>query len=151
MTLHAAGVSFPAPTGYPEKFRVSGDGQEAAMPHELRKPYSALTSAPASARSDLAEYLASEGCSDLIPIAALLVSELVTNAYLYATGPIVLHAVFTAGILHVEVDDCTRVTRHRDARDGHGRGLHIVNTLATASGHRQRNGSGRTSWFELVA
>ena len=121
------------------------------MPDERRTEYPALAWAPAAARSDLADYLASEGRFELIPVAVLLVSELITNACLHATEPIVLRAGLAANTLHVEVDDCTRVSCDPCVRDGHGRGLQIVSAYATTWGHSQRDGSGRTSWFELIA
>ncbi|MEU7348789.1 ATP-binding protein [Streptomyces bacillaris] len=73
----------------------------------------------------------------------LVMSELVTNALIHATGPIRAHlARDTAGRIHVQVDD-GGPTHHHGADDGdgdgqddeHGRGLGIVDHLAHHHGH----------------
>lgn len=69
----------------------------------------------------------------------LVMSELVTNAIVHATGPIRAHlARDTAGRIHVQVDD-GGPTYHGDDGDGqddeHGRGLGIVDHLAHHHGH----------------
>ncbi|MFJ6072534.1 ATP-binding protein [Streptomyces sp. NPDC093065] len=90
-------------------------------------------------------------------IAALLVSELVTNALRHATGPIGLRLVRgdpagDAGVLLVEVSDpLPDPPRERVARpeDEDGRGLQLVASAAHRWGTRPGE-AGKTVWFELT-
>ncbi|MGV9912737.1 ATP-binding protein [Streptomyces tendae] len=89
-------------------------------------------------------------------IAALLVSELVTNALRYATGPIGVRLVRgpagAAGVLLVEVSDpLPDPPRERVARpdDEDGRGLQLVASAARRWGTRPGE-AGKTVWFELA-
>ncbi|MBU6534209.1 ATP-binding protein [Streptomyces sp. A108] len=89
-------------------------------------------------------------------IAALLVSELVTNALRHADGPIGVRLVRgpggAAGVLLVEVSDpLPDPPRERVARpdDEDGRGLQLVAAAARRWGTRS-GGTGKTVWFELA-
>ncbi|MFE3635874.1 ATP-binding protein [Streptomyces cellostaticus] len=88
-------------------------------------------------------------------LAALLVSELVTNALRHATGPIGVRLVRPArlgGTLLVEVSDpLPDPPRERVARpeDESGRGLQLVAGAARRWGTRP-GGGGKTVWFELA-
>ncbi|MEU8732230.1 ATP-binding protein [Streptomyces tendae] len=92
-------------------------------------------------------------------IAALLVSELVTNALRHATGPIGVRLVCdpagaagAAGVLRVEVSDpLPDPPRERVARpdDEDGRGLQLVASAARRWGTRPGE-AGKTVWFELA-
>ncbi|WP_121749033.1 ATP-binding protein [Streptomyces sp. E2N166] len=89
-------------------------------------------------------------------IAALLVSELVTNALRHATGPIgvrlVRHPAGPDGMLLVEVSDpLPDPPRERVARPGDedGRGLQLVASSAHRWGTRPGE-VGKTVWFELT-
>ncbi|CAM5387481.1 non-specific serine/threonine protein kinase OS=Streptomyces tendae OX=1932 GN=GUR47_15350 PE=3 SV=1 [Streptomyces tendae] len=89
-------------------------------------------------------------------IAALLVSELVTNALRHATGPIGVRVVRgpagAAGVLLVEVSDpLPDPPRERAARpdDEDGRGLQLVASAARRWGTRPGE-AGKTVWFELT-
>ncbi|MFJ8804764.1 ATP-binding protein [Streptomyces sp. NPDC102490] len=89
-------------------------------------------------------------------IAALLVSELVTNALRHATGPIGVRVVRdpagAAGVLLVEVSDpLPDPPRERAARpdDEDGRGLQLVASAARRWGTRPGE-AGKTVWFELA-
>jgi anti-sigma regulatory factor (Ser/Thr protein kinase) len=88
---------------------------------------------------------------DRVDLAALLTSELVTNAFLHAG---------TETRVSVRVDDVIRVdvfdggvggVRLRDAGTEalHGRGLHIVDALADDWGHED-TAEGAHVWFELT-
>ncbi|WP_232838207.1 ATP-binding protein [Streptomyces geranii] len=94
------------------------------------------------------------GLDDLGDIAALLVSELVTNSLRHATGPIGVRLVRpdeTSATLLVEVSDplpdppCERVARPDE--EG-GRGLQLVAGSACRWGTRPAV-AGKTVWFEL--
>jgi anti-sigma regulatory factor (Ser/Thr protein kinase) len=85
--------------------------------------------------------------------AGLVVSELVSNAVMHASGPIRL-AVTVDRMLRVEVfdgDDRVErvVLRQVDPGTLGGRGLRIVNTLAASWG-TLRHDDGKTVWAELL-
>ncbi|MGW1588082.1 ATP-binding protein [Streptomyces sp. NPDC002386] len=88
-------------------------------------------------------------------LAALLVSELVTNSLRHATGPIGVRLVRPARLgatLLVEVSDpLPDPPRERVAQpeDESGRGLQLVAGAARRWGTRP-GGGGKTVWFELA-
>jgi anti-sigma regulatory factor (Ser/Thr protein kinase) len=90
----------------------------------------------------------------LADVAALLVSELVTNSLRHATGPIGVRLVrpeTVDGVLLVEVSDpLPDLPRERVAEldDESGRGLQLVAHAAHRWGTRP-GVTGKTVWFEL--
>ena len=58
------------------------------MAYELLEQYQPSLESPAAARRDLAAYLVGLGHRELTRVAALLVSELVTNSLVHASGVI---------------------------------------------------------------
>ncbi|MFG2127848.1 ATP-binding protein [Streptomyces sp. NPDC048751] len=95
------------------------------------------------------------GLDSLGDLAALLVSELVTNALRHATGPIGVRLVRPAGlpdVLLVEVSDpLPDPPRERAAQpeDESGRGLQLVASSSRRWGSRPGE-TGKTVWFELA-
>jgi anti-sigma regulatory factor (Ser/Thr protein kinase) len=88
---------------------------------------------------------------DLVDVAELLVSELVTNAVLHARTP--LRVDLDSGPRGVRVavtDGSSTLPRVRDHTPGAstGRGLQMVASLADAWG-TDLDGEGKTVWFEL--
>ncbi|MFK4107579.1 SpoIIE family protein phosphatase [Streptomyces sp. NPDC002176] len=80
----------------------------------------------------------------------LIVSELVTNAIRYGTGPIQLRLIHDSGRLLAEVTDANSTSPHlRHARDSDegGRGLYIVMRLSTHWGVRHSH-QDKTIWSE---
>ncbi|MGW4287141.1 SpoIIE family protein phosphatase [Streptomyces sp. NPDC004673] len=80
----------------------------------------------------------------------LIVSELVTNAIRYGTGPIQLRLIHDSGRLLAEVTDSNSTSPHlRHAResDEGGRGLYIVMRLSTHWGVRHSH-QDKTIWSE---
>jgi anti-sigma regulatory factor (Ser/Thr protein kinase) len=108
-----------------------------------------------TARSLVRGRLRTWGLDCLGDLAALLVSELVTNALRHATGPIGLRLVAPSagdGVLRVEVSDSLpEMPRARVAHpeDEGGRGLHLVASASRRWGTRPRE-AGKTVWFELA-
>ncbi|MFF4587130.1 ATP-binding protein [Streptomyces sp. NPDC001388] len=108
-----------------------------------------------TARRVVRSQLNSWDLDSLGDIAALLVSELVTNALRHATGPIGVRLIRPAGledVLLVEVSDPLPVPpRERAARleDESGRGLQLVASSSRRWGTRPGE-SGKTVWFELT-
>jgi anti-sigma regulatory factor (Ser/Thr protein kinase) len=90
--------------------------------------------------------------ADLIDVAQLLVSELVTNALLHAGSEIEVRVWATRGRLHVrvadEAGDRPLIPRQVDADASTGRGLQLVELLAARYGV-DVDVTGKTVWFEL--
>jgi len=83
--------------------------------------------------------------------AALLASELVTNALLHAVGPYRIAVETGEGVLRVGVSDGTSAGPQVRAHDHHetsGRGMRLVENLADRWGVHLGDG-GKTVWFEL--
>lgn len=113
-----------------------------------------LTSRPQSARaarSFIRELVRAWGHPDVAEAAALLTNELVTNSILHAGTDIVVEALRDPNLVRVEVSDFDRgaVARHHGAlHDESGRGLELVDALATSWGVESKPG-GKTVWFEV--
>ncbi|MGC3001888.1 ATP-binding protein [Streptomyces sp. G35A] len=108
-----------------------------------------------AARSAVRAQLRGWGLDSVGDLAALLVSELVTNALRYATGPIgvrLTRPTACGGVLLVEVSDPLPEFPHeRVARpeDEGGRGLQLLASASRRWGTRP-GGPGKTVWFELA-
>ncbi|WP_406729695.1 ATP-binding protein [Streptomyces sp. GD-15H] len=108
-----------------------------------------------TARSTVRAQLQGWGIDGVGDLAALLVSELVTNALRHATGPIgvcLSRPSGPDGVLRVEVSDPLPDLPHeRVARpeDEGGRGLQLVACTARRWGTRPGD-AGKTVWFELT-
>ena len=117
-----------------------------ALPHSL--------AAPGLAR----RYLATRAEAwpfEMLELATLLTSELVTNAVQHGRGPVELLLSEDSDRLHIEVGDSLAgglphaPGRPPDIRQS-GRGLLIVDQLADRWGFRPRNDPpGKVVWFEL--
>jgi anti-sigma regulatory factor (Ser/Thr protein kinase) len=102
------------------------------------------------ARHFVEECLA-QAANDLRANGSLLVSEVVTNAVLHATGPIVLEVRQKGSAYRISVSDCSTAVpteKGYQADDATGHGLHIVDYLAAAWGW-QRTSAGKIVWFDL--
>ena len=86
--------------------------------------------------------------------AALLTSEVVTNALVHGRGDVRLSVQTGGRVVHVEVgDDEPRHPRVHgpeadDLAEG-GRGMRIVDLLSSAWGVCDRAGGGKNVWFEV--
>ncbi|MEU1414928.1 SpoIIE family protein phosphatase [Streptomyces sp. NPDC005731] len=107
-------------------------------------------SAVADARARTATQLTSWGLPDLSFTAALVVSELVTNAIRYSSGPIQLRLIRDHALI-CEVSDTNHAAPHArepaPSEQG-GRGLSIVAHLTQGYGTRYTT-SGKIVWTEL--
>ncbi|MFI6337071.1 ATP-binding protein [Streptomyces sp. NPDC050535] len=107
------------------------------------------------ARAVVRDQLRTWQLDSLADIAALLVSELVTNSLRHATGPIGVRLVWPGGMpgsLLVEVSDpLPDPPRERaaDVDDESGRGLQLVAGASRRWGTRPGD-NGKTVWFELA-
>jgi anti-sigma regulatory factor (Ser/Thr protein kinase) len=82
----------------------------------------------------------------------LCLSEVLTNAVLHASGPIHVVAGISDETIRVEVSDgSVTAPVHRAMKElsPTGRGLHILDRLATAWGY-EVEAHGKTVWFEIA-
>jgi anti-sigma regulatory factor (Ser/Thr protein kinase) len=118
----------------------------AALPHTAQ--------AAREARTEVARLLSGRCSPPAIDTAALLTSELVTNAVLHASPPVQLRVEITAGFLRVEIHDSSTSTLPAPSlarsTERNGRGLAIVEALASRWGSEHTIG-GKFVWFELRA
>jgi anti-sigma regulatory factor (Ser/Thr protein kinase) len=116
------------------------------MPPEL--------SAPAYARRWLRDMLDGAGLTrELLNDTLLVVDELVTNSVLHAATPIVLTLEYTPSSCRCSVSDeraSGTLPRLVERADGTGRGLRLVNAIATSWGV-ERSEAGTTVWAEIGA
>ncbi|MQY38758.1 hypothetical protein SRB17_67720 [Streptomyces sp. RB17] len=101
------------------------------------------------ARALSAAQLTEWGLEHLAPTTELIVSELVTNAVRYGTGPITLRLI-RHHVLVCEVSDASDTVprlRHARATDEGGRGLFLVAQLSHRRGTRHTTG-GKIVWAE---
>jgi anti-sigma regulatory factor (Ser/Thr protein kinase) len=112
-----------------------------------------LPSRPSSAR--LARRLARGamgGCAEpLVETAELLITELISNAVRHASSPPVMRIDVDSGTVRIAVSDESTKTpdvRHADPEDEGGRGLLLVESLATSWGWTRTTG-GKQIWFTL--
>lgn len=111
----------------------------------------ARVTAARRARSLIRRPLRKWGLSDLIPVAELAVSELVTNAVRYAQSKIGLRLVLEGGLFCEVLDDSAALPRlrHASEEDERGRGLQVVSQIAKRWGTR-RTATGKVVWCELA-
>jgi anti-sigma regulatory factor (Ser/Thr protein kinase) len=118
---------------------------------ELRTTLAPDPSSAAEARRFVRAALIDWGASNLDEVAALLVTELVTNAVLHTSSGPEVTARLAGPRLRVEVADdnpSPPVRQHYGPRAGTGRGMILVNELASAWG-TEPAGRGKIVWFEL--
>ncbi|MFG2605957.1 ATP-binding protein [Streptomyces sp. NPDC048514] len=105
------------------------------------------------ARRSVTAQLGEWAVDDLADTAALLVSELVTNALRHTRGPLRLNLRLRQNRLLCEVEDTETLGPVRNAADPDaegGRGIELLDLLADAWGNT-RTATGKTMWFVLQA
>ena len=111
---------------------------------------------PDAAAAGVARRVLRQRCSSLpnplLEDALLLVTELVANAIRHGQGPVTLALIPRQDRLRVEVTDAS-AARPRPRTSGveaeSGRGLQIVDVLASRWGAVPRQPTGKSVWFEL--
>jgi hypothetical protein len=92
-----------------------------------------------------------QASEDLRANASLLVSEVVANAILHASGPVTVEVLQRGNAYRIGVcDTSTTPPTEKGYRtdDATGRGLHLLDCLAAAWGWK-RTGDGKVVWFDL--
>lgn len=106
------------------------------------------------ARLIVRETLSKWGLAEIEEDASLLVSELMANVVLHAQGTCQLEIEYDGARLRVGLrDESSRVPvrRHRSRLAATGRGLALVEALATEWGCDSSEQGGKLVWFELQA
>jgi anti-sigma regulatory factor (Ser/Thr protein kinase) len=131
------------------------------LPADDREPGSTLrrTLPPTAESASVARWLVNDLLKGLVDedtrdTAALLTTELVSNAIRHTRDELVISVRFAGGRLRVGVADSS----HRrpqlvqvGSRDTSGRGLHLVEAMADRWGiDPDERGLGKTVWFELI-
>lgn len=106
---------------------------------------------PAYARRQVREFCA-DMPADLQATAQLLTSEVVTNAIRHGSGAIEMTMSIDARVLRVGVaDDSPRPPRllRASPSSASGRGVGLIEALASSWGTTRHPGDGKTVWFSL--
>jgi anti-sigma regulatory factor (Ser/Thr protein kinase) len=108
---------------------------------------------PGLARAFVVGALEREGKTQHREVAMLLVSELVTNAYLHACSPVDVQVQCCGEAVSVAVSDTSpdpaEVVDAMPRYGSNGRGLQLVDALADEWGN-EIDGNGKTVWFSLA-
>ncbi len=103
------------------------------------------------ARTLLREAMSRSGAEHLVESAMVVLSEVVTNAFVHAGSEIRLRVWATADGVRVEVEDGAAhlpTRRHYAATAGTGRGMQLMEELTDRWGAAARS-TGKTVWFEI--
>jgi len=119
---------------------------------EVKEGLQASTASASRARRFVDEVLSRWHCADVLDDVQLLVSELVTNAVVHAGSDVEIAVRLLPDSVRIEVVDRAPTTVLRPstprAEDESGRGLLLVETLASAWGVEPLEG-GKAVWFEV--
>lgn len=146
----ADSVEVPAqPVAFADLHHGYNDGME------LLAPVARTPEAVGDARRMLARQLVAWGLESAVDDLQLLASELITNAIRYGKNPVAVRLITRVGVLRLEVTDgnihhlpVPRVAQHTDS---HGRGLPLVDAIATDWGVAiESSGARKTVWVELA-
>jgi serine/threonine-protein kinase RsbW len=114
-----------------------------------------FTIAPAShsapqARAALRTMMGRWATEALRDDASLLLTELVSNGVIHARSTMQVYLTMDEDLLRAEVRDTSpSAPVHRDPDEYGGRGVLILNALASSWGVVGHPGEGKTVWFEL--
>jgi anti-sigma regulatory factor (Ser/Thr protein kinase) len=120
--------------------------------HRSTRQFDASSSAPCAARRFVVAALEGLACDELIGDAALIVTELATNAVVHARSDFTVAIASSGGAVRIEVRDASShapTTRVSSPSTTGGRGLSIIDTLASAWGVL-RAGDGKVVWAQLL-
>jgi anti-sigma regulatory factor (Ser/Thr protein kinase) len=111
-----------------------------------------LPGSSASARAFLRDALRTWDLDGFGEVTEVLTTELVSNVVLHVGAPMTLRAQRKPASIRIEVDDPSDVppvVRHPGPLAERGRGVLLIDALASQWGIEQRAGGGKTVWFEI--
>jgi len=104
-----------------------------------------------TARDRLRELLDSWATEEKRQTVVLLLSEVVTNAVRHAPGTVHITVTLFGDRVHARVrDENPRTPQPRAPDETGGRGIQLLQRLATRWGVEQHSGEGKTVWFEVA-
>ncbi len=104
-----------------------------------------------TARDRLRELLDSWATEEKRQTVVLLLSEVVTNAVRHAPGTVHITVTLFGDRVHARVrDENPRTPQLRAPDETGGRGIQLLQRLATRWGVEQHPGDGKTVWFEVA-
>jgi anti-sigma regulatory factor (Ser/Thr protein kinase) len=118
----------------------------------VEKQLAATESSPTEARGFLRAALQTWELDGFGEVTEVLTSELVSNVVRHVGAPMTVRALRQPSTIRVEVDDSSGeppVVQHPEPLDEHGRGLLLVDSLASEWGVTQHGEEGKTVWFEI--
>ena len=121
---------------------------------QFRCEFPAEPASAGEARRFVLTALAETGVAGLSDTAMLLVSELVSNAVLHAGTPIEVDLEIDDGSMRLEVHDGSDqmpVRKNYSTLSGTGRGLRMVERMATAWGADAEADGGKVVWCRIDA
>ncbi|WP_020145717.1 MEDS domain-containing protein [Terracoccus sp. 273MFTsu3.1] len=130
----------------------STDGAQLSLGHACSRVYLPTASSVPAARHFVVDVLKAWGHDSLTADAALIVSELATNAVTHAASPFRALVDRRRGGLRIGVEDAARAPLERrtaEADDISGRGVDIVAALSARWGYSPVPG-GKVVWAELL-
>jgi anti-sigma regulatory factor (Ser/Thr protein kinase) len=136
---------------HPLAAQPDGPGPELAVGHACSRIYLPIPESVPAARHFVVDVLRSWGNEDLTADAALIISELATNALSHAMSPFRAVLDRRGGGLRIGVEDATDIPlerRNTDAEDTSGRGVAIIEALSERWGYSAVPG-GKVVWAEL--
>ena len=122
------------------------------MQPPLCLPLEPHPASPAIARDHARDFVGTWVEPEVVDDLSLLVTEVVANAIRHAGSDIRLEMSMSHGVVRVEVFDGSSelpVLRHPAPSSDSGRGLRLVDALASRWGSR-RQLDGKVVWFELI-
>lgn len=128
------------------------DGEGATAPPRSRRI--ALPMRPASCavgRQFVRTALEGAGWPGEVDAAVLLASELVAEALRDGRSPCALTVTVDGGLVHLEVAEAAPKQPPGPRRSPQGRGVALLDELASAWGSRSEPDAGTTIWFELTS
>jgi hypothetical protein len=108
-------------------------------------------SSPQLARAFLRSTLETWKLDGFGEVTELLATELVANVVTHVGSPMTLRIQRNSSTMRVELQDPSTampVVRHPDSAEEHGRGVLLIDELASAWGVEPRT-DGKTVWFEI--
>lgn len=124
------------------------------MPHAKNSSFACHPSAAGVARHWAADVLDQQTGDQARELITLLISELVTNALRHCASTIDLVVQVVGDNVRVEVwdeaGDQSPTMRDVQSGDEHGRGLHLVDSVASGWGV-VRAGAKKAVWFEVAS
>jgi anti-sigma regulatory factor (Ser/Thr protein kinase) len=114
--------------------------------------FPSVDTTPASVRGFLRAALQTWELDGFGNVTELLSDELVSNVVRHVGSPMTVRVLRKPSSIRVEVDDPSPdppVIRRQDLLDEHGRGILLLDALASQWGVIQHDDDGKTVWFEI--